>query len=55
MTISEAFRSLAEAMARKTPKEREQFKKSWLDAVPKFDAETRRIRQERLRKRSYPV
>jgi hypothetical protein len=54
MTISEAFRSLAEAMARKTPQEREQFKKSWLDAVPRFDAETRRMRQERLRKAFVP-
>jgi pilus assembly protein TadC len=49
MTIHEAFRRLAEVMARKTPEERAEFKKTWLDSVHWFEAETAWMRQERLR------
>jgi hypothetical protein len=48
MNIHEAFRSLAEVIARKTPKEREQFKRAWLKSLPAFRTETERMRLERL-------
>jgi len=47
LTIHEFIQRLTVVMEKKTLEEREQFKKSWLDAVPRFDAETRRMQQER--------
>lgn len=52
MTIHELIRELALVMEKAEPGEREQFKKSWLDSIPRFNAETKRIRRERSKNTS---
>jgi hypothetical protein len=55
MTIHQMLQRLTAIMEAATPQEREEFRKSWLSSIPAFNLETKRMGQERLRNRSYPV
>ena len=48
MTIGQMFERLTLVMEKATPEERQKFKKGWLDSVHRFNAETERMRLERL-------
>jgi hypothetical protein len=48
MTIHQMFERLTAILEAATPEERERFRKNWLAASEQFDADTARMRGERL-------
>ena len=55
LTIHEIIRQLTLVMEKASPEERESFRRAWLDSIPRFEVETERMRQERIKRQGYAL